>query len=514
MFRLLFTLLFVLCNVYNLTFAQDTSYYFNKTFHIDTGIMGSKPTIVLENEYLTLGIISSSKAASFYVRKADAFGNEVWTKHLTIDTVALGITFGSNAIKTQDNNFILVAHRERSPIDKRRYVYLIKFNEEGDTLWTRSHYYEGSVLPHGILQSQDKGFVIYGDIKIDGHVQAFALKTDSLGNELWHNFYELGPDNSNKFFSALELPDGNLLFSGTGHLAEKSWELWLVKTDAQAEELWMQHYGGPRGEAALRVIYIDENRYLTSGGYIKDSTGVIIAMNYMSMVDSMGMPYWEKIHEDGNYYEPQSPIVQFNETEFLRAGTYYEDYPAPSGFAEGLITKFNIDGEVVWDTTLSVLPKEDHYFRDIDLTPDGGFVATGFILSNPTRSWVVKFDSLGRTCSYVGCDSFTVDTTKMVSVQDFLEELMEEEIRIYPNPAKNHITIDWSNNPIFQTGEEDYQIEIYNAAGLLIDSYELKARYDSKLTVSVSAYADGLYIVRLRNDRDLIGYKKFTVLRE
>ena len=465
---------------------------------VDEQHTDSKPTIIKDGYIYTFGGHKDDTSTNFHLRKTDMLGVEKWTKTLQKNDESIGVLFGSCMVEVNDNSLIAVTYKKQKP-NNVNYINILKFDFNGNTLWTQSHYYEGSVLPHGILQSQDKGFVIYGDIKIDGHVQAFALKTDSLGNELWHGFYELGPENSNKFFSALELPDGNLLFSGTGHDAEKSWELWLVKTDAQGEELWMQHYGGPRGEAALRVIYIDENRYLTSGGYIKDSTGVIIAMNYMSMVDSMGMPYWEKIHEDGNYYEPQSPIVQFNETEFLRAGTYYEDYPAPSGFAEGLITKFNIDGEVVWDTTLSVLPKEDHYFRDIDLTPDGGFVATGFILSNPTRSWVVKFDSLGRTCSYVGCDSFTVDTTQMVRVEE-LEELVEE-VEIYPNPAKEEVSISLSSKS---------NIYIYDVKGGTVEEFINK---EYSFIVNTSDWNEGIYIVKVKNETGLYSTHKLMIIK-
>jgi hypothetical protein len=41
-------------------------------------------------------------------------------------------------------------------------------------------------------------------------------------------------------------------------------------------------------------------------------------------------------------------------------------------------------------------------------TPDGGFIAAGFVLTAPQQSWLIKTDSLGQTCSFVGCDSLII----------------------------------------------------------------------------------------------------------
>jgi hypothetical protein len=50
-------------------------------------------------------------------------------------------------------------------------------------------------------------------------------------------------------------------------------------------------------------------------------------------------------------------------------------------------------------------PTKSSYIKDMRPTPDGGYVLAGYQYSSPQTAWVLKIDSLGNTCSFVGCDS-------------------------------------------------------------------------------------------------------------
>jgi hypothetical protein len=71
-------------------------------------------------------------------------------------------------------------------------LLLIRFNAEGDTLWTKvfgdptlNKYWIGRQVKHTF----DGGFLIVGITDQIGLRNGFALKTDNLGNEEWRRIY-------------------------------------------------------------------------------------------------------------------------------------------------------------------------------------------------------------------------------------------------------------------------------------------------------------------------------------
>ena len=84
---------------------------------------------------------------------------------------------GRDATATNDKGFIIIGE---SDID----ICLIKFNTDGDSLW--SSIFGGSTWDHGnsIEQTSDNGYIIAGPTKSfgSGGYDFYIIKTDSLGN--------------------------------------------------------------------------------------------------------------------------------------------------------------------------------------------------------------------------------------------------------------------------------------------------------------------------------------------
>jgi hypothetical protein len=87
-----------------------------------------------------------------------------------------------------------------------------------------------------------------------------------------------------------------------------------------------------------------------------------------------------------------------------------------------------------------------------------------------------------------------------------LEELTGNALVVYPNPAKDALTISY-NTP----GEERIHVELYNVYGQKINNFIEKNSIGLfSITIDISYLESGVYVIRLKGDRSV--QKKFVKL--
>lgn len=78
----------------------------------------------------------------------------------------------------------------------------------------------------GVHQTSDGGYIIAGCTEFQSH--ALLLKTDSVGNELWHKTF--GGANGNCVFSVQQTSDGGYIITGrTYSYGFGKSDAWLIK---------------------------------------------------------------------------------------------------------------------------------------------------------------------------------------------------------------------------------------------------------------------------------------------
>ena len=109
-------------------------------------------------------------------------GDTLWTRTYG----GGGDDYGQSVRQTDDGGFI-IAGRTTSFGAGGWDVYLIKTDADGDTLWTRTYgnYYQER--GRSVRQTLDGGYIIAGRTNSlgAGNRDAYLIKTDSDGNELW-----------------------------------------------------------------------------------------------------------------------------------------------------------------------------------------------------------------------------------------------------------------------------------------------------------------------------------------
>lgn len=132
------------------------------------------------------GFIVSGTTRSFgvglgdvYLFKTDNAGNLSWSKTYgnSLDD------YGYSVVQTADDGYAITGGAY-SGISANRDVYLIRTNQFGDVLWTKT--YGGTSYGHGrtVEQTEDGGYFIAGYTWSfgAGNIDAFIVKTDSIGN--------------------------------------------------------------------------------------------------------------------------------------------------------------------------------------------------------------------------------------------------------------------------------------------------------------------------------------------
>lgn len=362
-----------------------------------------------------------------WVVKTDSRGGIQWTRTLGIDGL-IPVEFhheqGTCVHETADGSYIVSTSSSLGGIFV---CWLIKFNSQGDTLWTRSFSYRLDDVCC-VQPTVDGGFLlpVYIDsvmetnpglayIEVGGWVPTFAgdtfyrgrtpglLKLDSEGNNsqiVWKPV----PGEDGLIPTIMDLqptPDSGYIMTGRTykHLRYDErmssigiYGLWLEKLDSQYRTQWKRIYSGPEGRRVEGYCV----QPTSGGGYIvfgiwNDKLALIEA-------DSLGDTAWcmKKTYDfgAGNYIN-QYCLHSLPDNECVLVGNGEVSF----------LVRAHISGYICW----GVIQLCGKRYRYVAPTPDKGFIATGHIYRavDPsvytvelskihTELLLEKFDSLGN----------------------------------------------------------------------------------------------------------------------
>jgi predicted secreted protein len=233
------------------------------------GIKRFMPT--LDDGYILIGTLypgfASGNDVAFLI-KTNSTGDEIWYKRFG---VGYGHNYGSSVQTTNDGGYILAGNRIYDGI-----AWLIKTDSEGNELWNKTFGKARGDEVSSVKLMVDGGFVLAGSTisYSSGGRDAWLIKTDSEGNELWNKTF--GGAHDEVAVSAQPTPDGGTVLAGdTYSFGSGRSDAWLIKTDSEGNELWNRTFGGADSDGANSVqltfdggyILAGETRSFGAGGY-------------------------------------------------------------------------------------------------------------------------------------------------------------------------------------------------------------------------------------------------------
>ena len=194
---------------FNRIYENETYPYIHNVFPLaeDTG-------------YVSIGGFYINNNMQINVNHYSPTGDHIWSTHYGYADYFTHSGMENGCIKTE-GGYVLAGSAHYGNQDTNL-IYIAKFDEYFDTLWTRQHFKDTNwVIARGICNTSDGGFMVVGEtqIKPDGDIGAgstFALmlKLDAYGNYEW--FKSFGTDGYNdNFYKVVQAHDGGYLVGGS-----------------------------------------------------------------------------------------------------------------------------------------------------------------------------------------------------------------------------------------------------------------------------------------------------------
>jgi hypothetical protein len=245
--------------------VPDVPISWTKTFGGAGGESGSSVQQTNDGGYIIAGSTFSSGNGDedVYLTKTDGSGNEQWTK--TFGGTDWDV--GSSVQQTTDGGYI-IAGSTSSFGNGGPDVYLIKTDGNGDSLWTKTFGGANYDVGSSVQQTSDGGYIICGCTNSFGGLPdcyLYIIKTDENGDLLWTK--TLGGtdwDDDDKGNSIQQTTDGGYIITGwiNRSVFSDGYDVFLIKTDGSGNEQWTKTFGGTENDSGNSV------QQTTDGGYI------------------------------------------------------------------------------------------------------------------------------------------------------------------------------------------------------------------------------------------------------
>ncbi|MCX6639617.1 MAG: hypothetical protein NTW14_03925 [bacterium] len=216
-------------DVYLIKTNADGDLVWTRTFGGSNNDIGQCVQQTLDGGYVITGYTQSyGIGADLYLVKTDSEGYQIWQRTFG----GSGGDYGQSVLQTSDGGYIIVGFMD--PYGSAYSdVYLIKTNADGDSVWTRTFGDIGWDVGSSIQQITDGGYVIAGWTGSygAGNLDVYLIKTDAEGNQIWQRTF--GGSGSDWGNSVLQTADGGYAIAGrTNSYGEGSYDVYLIKTDA------------------------------------------------------------------------------------------------------------------------------------------------------------------------------------------------------------------------------------------------------------------------------------------
>jgi len=268
--------------------------------------------------FILVGKTRSYGAGSMdvYLILTDSLGQEIWSK-----------TFGGSenddgmsVRQTSDGGFIICGTTNSFGAGYAD-VYLIKTNSSGDMLWARAYGGAGGDLGYAVRPAAAGGYILVGITGSfgEGYSSMYVIRTDNNGDTLWTTTY--GGTGADLGYSVENTFDGGFVFTGaTGSYGLGYYDMYLVKTDADGWVDWDYTYGGSYDDRAYSVCPTADGGYILAGTTESFGAGMIDV--YVVKTDLMGEKLWDNTF-GGSKSDYGYMILEESSREYFLVGHTY-----------------------------------------------------------------------------------------------------------------------------------------------------------------------------------------------
>jgi Tol biopolymer transport system component len=310
--------------------------------------------------------------------RTDSEGDIVWEKDYGGDDDAMLYSL----IQVGEDEYVALGQIAASYARDEMDMYLIKIDGEGNEIWSHTYGGRGMDDARMIRQALDGGFILIGCMAdefptgIQYEADIFLVKTDAEGNEVWRRTY------GNKILSTgwgvEPTPDGGYVLIGWEAKTYPDRDVLAIKTNEMGDIEWTRTWDLDPGDRDAGYDLI-----LTSDGHIV--IACIKSMNsgprgaVLIKVDLNGNEVWVKEFGEEEVGYEFWDIMEDTDGGYVMAGAILPNEISSFGedVRNGLVIKTDPDGEVLWQQVFDMDDYELQMFSSGVVLPEVGYIFVG-----------------------------------------------------------------------------------------------------------------------------------------
>jgi hypothetical protein len=360
----------------------------------------SQVAALREGGYLVVGRTASHGEGDtdVHVCKLSELGEIIWEKRFGEEESEEA----NDVIQTPDGNYLIVGSADNydNPTGLRD-VLVIKSSPDGNVIWKRTYGLPESINSgNAVTATPDGNYVIVGNslsIVEDATSNVYIVKINDAGEVLWENHYG-GPEHEEaKDITATA--EGLAIVGSSESYTSGRWDIWLLRTDTDGNELAHHSFGGKDNEMGNAVIATQDGGLLIGGYSYSFSAGSLDA--WVVKVDRNGQEAWSK-NFGGLSTDEAFSLVELADGSFVMAG-YTEVYVPNADFentsAEGynvLLVKLDLKGNKLWERSIGGDHNQKAFAMAKANEGDGLVVVGSTDQGSSSDALVLKLDASGQ----------------------------------------------------------------------------------------------------------------------
>jgi len=294
--------------------------------------------------YALAGITLSFGAgeADFWLVRTSENGDSLWSR-----------TYGGSYwdgclsfIQTADGGFALAGYTSSFGAGSYDF-WFVRTNESGDSLWSRTYGGEGEEVCNSLIQTADGGFELAGySYSLEaGYSDFWLVRTDENGDSLWSRTFDGGY--GDVCHSIIQTTDGGLALAGStlSGLEELRSYFWLVWTGANGDSLRSRTFGWEG--ICNSVIQTADRGYALAGviGYGEEGGDW-----YLVQLDENGDSLWSRTYNGSAWQDICWTLLQTADGGYTLAGSAGSDI---------WLVRTDENGDSLWSLTFGGRSNDD-----------------------------------------------------------------------------------------------------------------------------------------------------------
>ncbi|OFX17221.1 MAG: hypothetical protein A2033_00945 [Bacteroidetes bacterium GWA2_31_9] len=437
-----------------------------------------------------------------FVLKIDSLGNKEWATSIggyTDDIL-------NDIIQTSDSGYIVLGNKYVGPTDIMIFdchdYCLVKLNKYGNIAWQKVFGGNKDDIPNAIIKVSNNEFIFLGftnsnDSVFGNHGDSdfHVVKINDDGNIIWQRCY--GGSNQDRATAISKINDNSYIISG--YSASNDFDvtenkglldIWIINIDSVGNIIWQKSFGGSDYDLINSTLLIQDQLMIVGS---TRSTDGDISFHYGSSTNSdcwllkmdlAGNLIWQKVL-GGSKNDAGMKIERTNDNKFVIVGYTNSNDGDISGYIgnnpmyDYMIIKVDSNGVVEWEKTLG--GSSDEQAVNTSEVINNKFVVAGWTKSNDINVsgnhgledfWVVKFiDNITSSNS-----TFSINN----------------EFKIYPNPASNEVFIELEN--VTSTSSATRKYKVFGIDGKKVLEGKLET---PKTRISTKDLESGIYFIEV-----------------